>query len=95
MISPKGESLFVCSFIVLAVKDFDFGIGADVCGAGFGLELNALAAQRGERARGLTDGDDGGGFADANDAAGLAFKLDYVTGLESENVCGHKLGDGR
>ena len=75
---------------MLAVEDFDFGTRADVGGAGFGLKLNPLAAQRGETAGGCADGDHGGGFTDAHDAAGLAFKLDDVSGLKCENVSGHK-----
>ena len=81
-----GESFFggdvlVLVLDVLAVEDFDFGIGADVGGAGFGLELNTLATQRGEHAGSFADGDDGGGFADAHDTAGFAVKLDDVSGL--------------
>ena len=57
-------------------------------------ELDALATQRGKTARGLTNGDDSGGFADTDNAARLTFKLDDVTGLECENVSGHNLGDG-
>ena len=70
----------------MAVEDFDFGIGADVGGAWLGLEADGLAEQGRELAGRSPDGDDGGGFADTNNAARLAVKLDDVAGLESENA---------
>ena len=57
-------------------------VRADALQLGARLDGDRLAKARGDGALGLDDFDDGGGFADANHAAGLAGILDHVTGAE-------------
>ena len=67
---------------------------ADALQLGRGLDGHRLAKARRDGARLLDDFNDGGRIADANDLAGLAGILDYVTGSESERMCHKKWGYG-
>jgi hypothetical protein len=81
--------MFWSWFIGLAVKDGDFGIGADALQLGAGPKGHGLTKARRDGAGFLDDFDDGGGFAHLDDSAGLAGVLDKVTGAEGVRI-GHR-----
>lgn len=78
-------------FMVLAVKDWDFGIWRNAHEGGPGLDVNADAEKCGKISRRFADGDNGGAVGDAKNAAGLAVELDKVAGAEEEGLSHKKL----
>jgi len=71
-------------FRVSTVKNRDFGLRRDTNQTGFGLNADTHAKKRGEHARLLGHGDNGGTIADTKNLAGLASQADDIASTESE-----------